>query len=178
MIDFMLIGLPRSATTWAANWLTTDATHCVHDPLYTTHYTDWDTDTTRFPSRGGLHVGVSCTGIWRWPDWVNSHPAKKVILHREYVEVHRSMEAIGLPPVEPEAVDRLRMINGLHVDYKDLFDPDSASRIWEHLTGLPFNAARHRELVKIEMQPEFTGISVGREVTKRLMEELNAIYFS
>lgn len=28
MLDFMIIGLPRSGTTWAANLLTTDAVLC------------------------------------------------------------------------------------------------------------------------------------------------------
>ena len=42
MIDFMVIGLPRTGTTWASNWLTTDSTQCYHDPLYHTHYEDWD----------------------------------------------------------------------------------------------------------------------------------------
>jgi len=26
MINFMIVALPRSGTTWAANWLTTDTT--------------------------------------------------------------------------------------------------------------------------------------------------------
>lgn len=176
MIDFMVIGLPRSATTWAANWLTTDRTFCAHDPLYTTHYSDWDTDIRRFPHGTGQVVGVSCTGIWRWTNWLNSHPARKVILHREYSEVRRSMEAIGLPAVEPGAAELLQLIDGVHIDYKDLFDAATASRIWVHLTGLPFNVARHHQLRAIEMQPKFAGLSVGREVTKKLMDELNAIY--
>ena len=29
----MVIGLPRSRTTWMANWLTTTDTLCLHDPL-------------------------------------------------------------------------------------------------------------------------------------------------
>jgi len=174
MIDFMVIGLPRSGTTWAANWLTTDATHCVHDPLYTTHYKDWD---VLLPHRApGRSVGVSCTGIWRWPEWLNGHPARKVILHRDVNEVRQSLADIGLPPIERTAAQQLGEIQGLHVPYTDLFDPSRAHVIWSYLTDRPFNIARHREISAIEMQPEFSGLSVGHEVTRRLMEEISRAF--
>lgn len=172
MIDFMIIGLPRSGTTWAANWLTTDATHCVHDPLYTTHYQDWDSELpARAPHR---RVGIACTGIWRWGDWLNQHPARKVILHRDEGEIRASMAAIGLPPLDPAAPRLLHQVIGLHVPYTDLFNPKHASRIWTYLTHRSFNEARHRELVQIEMQPQFAGLSVGQDVTRKLMDELYA----
>lgn len=172
MIDFMVIGLPRSGTTWAANWLTTDATHCFHDPLYTTHYNDWDDE---LPSRAtGRSVGISCTGIWRWVAWLNDHPAKKVILHRDYEDVCASMREIGMPPVEIDAPRILHCVRGLHVPFTDLFDSGHAAVLWAHLTDAPFNAARHRELVQIEMQPKFSGLSVGPEVTRKLMDEIYA----
>lgn len=171
MIDFMIIGLPRSATTWAANWLTTDTTHCYHDPLYTTHYEDWD----------GLAIpdvwtGVSCTGIWRWPDWVNGHPSRKLILHRELGEVNHSLLEIGLPPLSVDCQDILDRVIGLHVPFSDVFDPEKARDLWEYLSPTPFNPARHRELVKVEMQPQFSSLSVGEEVTRRLREELAAVW--
>lgn len=173
----MVIGLPRSGTTWAANWLTTDQSHCVHDPLYTTHYTDWETDGERFPRhRAGLRVGVSCTGIWRWPAWLNAHPARKVVLRRDLRAVRDSMRAIGLPEIEDGAQAAIDQVSGLHVPYTDLFNAAGAARIWAHLLpGLRFNADRHAELVQIEMQPHFAGLSVGPEVTRRLMDELSRI---
>lgn len=170
----MVIGLPRSGTTWAANWLSTDNLICIHDPLYTTHYSDWDTDTVRFPNNKGYTVGVSCTGIWRWPEWVNSHPAKKVILHRDYKEICKSMDEIGLPILERSAVKAIDEILGLHVPFTDLFDAKKAKEIWHYLTNEPFNEFRHKELVQIEMQPKFSGLSVGKEVTRKLMDELYA----
>lgn len=170
MLDFMIIGLPRSGTTWAANWLTTDASHCYHDPLYTKHYSDWDTGLV-LPGR---QVGVSCTGIWRWADWLNQHPAHKVLLHRDLGEIAKSMLDIGLPELDLEEGERLlRSIDGLHVEFTDLFDPAAAETIWTYLTGLPFNVERHAELTHIEMQPKFSGLSVGPEVTRRLMDELS-----
>lgn len=166
MISFMVIGAPRSGTTWAANWLTTDSVHCIHDPLYHTHYEDWD------KLECGVPLGVSCTGIWRWPDWVNSHPSKKVILHRDIGEVDESLVSIGLPAIG--SAD-LGSIQGLHVNYLDLFEERAALEIWEYLIGPGFNRLRHQELRLIEMQPHFLGLSVGPDVTRRLRKELSCI---
>ena len=173
MLDFMIIGLPRSGTTWAANLFCTDRTLCFHDPLYTTHYQDWDTE---LPKRAPViaEVGVSCTGIWRWPDWLNEHPARKVILHRDLGDIADSMREIGLPEMDLEAAEeQLSSIIGLHVPHSDLFDEAKAGDIWRHLVRRAnFNPPRHNLLVDIEMQPKFSGLTVGKHVTRRLMIEL------
>ena len=173
MLDFMIIGLPRSGTTWAANLFCTDRTLCFHDPLYTTHYQDWD---TKLPEQAPViaEVGISCTGIWRWSDWVNAHPARKVILHRDLGEIADSMREIGLPEMDLEAAEKqLSSIIGMHVPHSDLFDAAKARDIWRHLVKRSnFNQPRHRLLVDIEMQPKFSGLSVGPEVTRRLQEEI------
>lgn len=174
VLDFIVVALPRSGTTWAANWLTTDQVHCVHDPLYTVHYSDWD---EQLPARApGRPVGVSCTGAWRWADWLNAHPTRKLILHRDVGEVIESMKAIGLPPVSPGDAAALDRVIGLHLPFEDLFDPIGARAAWEYLVpSVPFNEARHRELVDIEMQPKFSGLTIDPKVTRRLMSELERI---
>lgn len=172
MLDFMIIGLPRSGTTWVANFFCTERSLCFHDPLYTTHYEDWDTE-LRAKSPEGAEVGISCTGIWRWADWVNDHPAKKLILHRDLGEIEKSMADIGLPGLEPGSEEKLNSIIGLHVPWTDLFDEAQMFLIWHHLIGNShFPSCRHQELVNIEMQPKFSGLSVGSEVTRRLQEEI------
>lgn len=172
-IDFMIIGLPRSGTTWASNWFTTDTIHCVHDPLYTTHYESWDEE---FADKiEAWKVGVSCTGIWRWTDWLNKHPAKKLILHRDIHEIQESMAAIGMPELDSDSEKYIDSIQGFHTDYKSLFDPKKAEIIWESLVDTKFNPIRHAALVDIEMQPKFSGLSIGPEVTRRLMDELQSI---
>lgn len=165
MIDFMVIGLPRSGTTWAANLLTTDKTICLHDPLYQYHYEDLDSI-----EKGGKRVGVSCTGLYRFGNWVNLHPARKVVLHRSLVEVNKSLEEIGLLPLTGDDVAALGRIHGYHVDFSALFDW-RCERLCDRL-GVPFDADRHAELVQIEMQPKFSGLKVGAEVTRRLVEEM------
>ena len=169
MIDFMVIGLPRSGTTWASVLFTTDTTLCFHDPLYTVHYEDWD-DVLSKPYK---RVGVSCTGIWRWVDWVNTHPAKKILLHRDIKEIEQSLNEIGLHvPDLYEGEKLLESIDGLHVPFTDLFDSARCNRLWNHVLDKPFDRDRFELLVNIEMQPNFSGLSVGKDVTKRLVDEL------
>jgi len=170
MIDFMIIGLPRSGTTWAANFFTTEFAHCYHDPLYHTHYSEWDN--LKKPNKV---TGISCTGIWQFPEWVNEHPAKKVILHRDLAEVNASLDAIGMPPCDDTGPLKLGSITGLHVQHFHLFDPCTVAVIHSYLLGVPVDLDRHAELVQIEMQPNFHGLTVGKDVTKRLMAEVMAI---
>lgn len=177
MVDFMIVALPRSGTTWAANFFTEGKSICFHDPLYRTHYEDWDRE---LPKRApaGATVGVSCTGIWRWADWLNDHPAKKLILRRDFGEIQQSMREIGLPPLEQSAEAAIEHVLGMHVQFSELFDPVSCGALWRHLLGdRPFPLHRHRELIDIEMQPKFSGLSVGPEVTRRLVEELSRAAF-
>lgn len=168
MIDFMVISLPRSGSTWAANWLMTDKVHCIHDPLYRMHYTELDDVKV-----SAKKLGIACTGLWRWPEWVNNHPAKKIILRRNFSDIQKSMREIGLPALNPEDEAAIEKIAGVHANYKDLFDPYTAKAIWEFLTETPFNAERHRELIDIEMQPNFIGLQINPKATQRLIAEIH-----
>jgi hypothetical protein len=176
-LDFMVIGLPRSGTTWAANWLTIPPfTYCVHDPLYLHHYEKWDTELC---PPGGLR-GVACTGIWRWLDWVNEHPARKLILHRPWRECADSLEHIGMHDhrVDAKSEELLERINGMHVPYQAMFYRPWAERIWRTLVegvsprGTPFNAERHAELVKMRIEPQISALTVNRQDFSRLYREL------
>ncbi len=160
MIDFMVIGLPRSGTAWAANWLTTDTTLCLHDPLAKYHHTELD----------GLvsdkRIGVACTGLWMVPEWVNAHPAKKVILHRPIEAINQSLDGVGLPPVGYIDLGRL---DGLHVDYEAMWlDPEP---IWEHLTGKPMDWERHSLLSSLNVQVDFERSTVDQAVVQRYLGE-------
>jgi len=167
----MVIGLPRSGTTWAANWLTTGATFCAHDPLWETHYEDLD---AVIPARAGDRMaGISCTGLWRWTDWLNRHPARKLVLQRDIAAVRASLRAIGLPVPDRNAPAALDRIDGMHVPFDHLFDAGRAEALWSFLThGLPFDGDRHRELMQMNIQPQFSRIQVKQSVARRLATEL------
>ena len=166
MIEFMLLAAPRSGTTWAANWLTTDTTLCFHDPLFTYHYTDLDQIKSR------KHLGISCTGLSYFPKWVNCHPARKIVLHRDIDEVNESLKKIGLPPVVIEYMNKLASIEATHLPWTDLFERPKF--IYETLLELPFDEERHTLLREIEMQPDFERISIGNH-TKRILNEIQQV---
>ena len=164
MIEFMIIAGPRSGTTWAANWLTTNSTICLHDPLYQHHYKDLDAYAS------DKIVGVSCTGLMNFPDWLNAHPAKKVVLHRPQTEISASLRRCGLPDVD---CSLLNQIKGTHCHWLDLFD--NPATIYEALLDQPFDAERHDLLRAIHMQPKFEAITVNRAATRALINELRVM---
>ena len=170
MIEFMILSAPRSGSTWASVWLTTDTTLCVHDPLWTRHYSELDAIEEK-----GKAIGLSCTGLALFPDWVNAHPARKIVLHRDHKEINESLALIGFSPREEIWDGMLDRINGIHRPWKDLFNTEAAKDIYEHLLQIPFDEARHSHLREVEMQPKFAGLTVGKEVTNRLITELRSI---
>lgn len=167
-IEFMVLGAPRSGTAWAANWLTTDKTLCLHDPLFQRHYTDLDSIHT------SKRLGIACTGSALFPDWVLQHPAPKVILHRDFDQIERSLATVGLPGLPPiwrtGVLDR---IDGLHVQWEELFERPAS--IWSHLLpDIPFDAERHAMLRELEVQIRYEGVDVNPTAVGRLMRELAA----
>lgn len=164
-IQFMVIAAPRSATTWTSNWLTTDTTLCLHDPLWTHHYSELDS----YPTNKML--GIACTGIALFPEWVNAHPARKIILRRDLKEIDVSMERIGLTEVSSTWEGVLDRIDGVHLPWTAVFD--QPQRIYEYLLDKPFDAQRHAALKEIRMQPHFPGLIVDQGIASRLVRELS-----
>lgn len=167
----MVLSAPRSASTWTANWLTTDKTLCLHDPVLQHRVEALDA----LPCDRML--GVSCTGMALLTQFVNAHPAPKVVLHRDLDQVNQSLCRIGLSRVGPIWDKALDKIEALHVPYRDVFDPDCARIIWEHLLpNLPFDVARHANLRAMHVEPNFDKVKVvrdrAREFRHRIEEAL------
>lgn len=165
MIDFMVIALPRSGTTWAANWLTTDTTLCLHD--YLAYKTLSEINDNYKTSK---RLGLSDTGLFGYKEKLNKHPAKKVILHRDINEINASLTDLGIPPM-PSITNLLESIDGLHVHYKDLFNKPEP--IWDYLIGTTFDGERHSLLKQMQVQPEFAALApVDKEAVKRYFKEI------
>lgn len=159
----MVIGPPRSGTTWASVWLSTHATHCLHDPLFEYRHTELDR------IRSGKALGISCTGVAMFPDWLANHPARKVILHRDIVEVNVSLGRIGLPLMPLHWDDRLWDIPGHHYPWTALFDDPRG--IYEHLTGLEFDAERHSVLRMARIEPDLSRIRINAAHIQQVMAD-------
>jgi hypothetical protein len=166
MIDFMIIAAPRSGTAWAANWLTDDHSFCHHDPLFERHYEDLDS-----MDADGRVLGVACTGIANFLEFLKGHPAKKVILHRRQDQVNDACVANGFPPVPMQFFKNLDAIEGLHVPWTWLFaKPENIHRF---LFGdRRFDARRHQLLVGLNVQRDLEQIKPNQAATRRLIEEM------
>lgn len=136
-IDFAIFGLPHSGTTWAANWLTTDRSLCLHDPVDHPILRDGSTRA----GQGRDYVGIACTGSWL-NDWL-PRGTRFLILDRPQHEVIDSVASIGLN-LPTAMLDRFRKMPGRRVAWQSLFDQKAAAEIWQYLVpGIPFDAERH-----------------------------------
>lgn len=162
----MVIAAPRSGTTWAANWLTTEHSLCLHDPLANYHYSQLDSITS------DRMIGISCTAIANYRRYLGTHKAKKLILHRKHEEVQESLEKQGLPPLYHNWEDALNDIDGLHLHWKDLFFEVTAVHAYKYLTGLDMDIPRYRELIKLNVQPNFGSLSFNIEAAKKYVNDV------
>lgn len=146
MIKFMVIGLPRSGTTWAANWLTTEKTLCLHDPLNEYHYKELDS-----LDAGTRELGVSCTGLYLFPEFLNRHPARKVILHRPVGEIKASFKRNDMT-VRLFKPENLNKIEGMHVQWTDMFI--RPEKIYSFLMRRNLDVLRHDQLKTFNIQAD------------------------
>jgi hypothetical protein len=164
MIEFMVLAMPRTATTWCANWLTTDSTICLHDPLLNHRHDEIDNIFSR------KALGISCTAMAFYTDYVNKHKARKLILHRDQKEIDASLISIGLTAMPEKSHGVLDKIDGLHVHWKEIFH--NPKHIYEYLLQKEFDAERHAQLIEMEIQPNFEGLTVGMETAKKFIGDL------
>lgn len=167
-VEFMVIAAPRSGTTWAANWLTTDTTICLHDPLI--KMTKEDLLTLESEKR----IGVSCTGLALFPQWLNAHPARKIILRRDLREIDDSLQRIGMTPIREQWEGVLDRINGIHMDWREMFT--RPHYMYEYLLDKPFDPERWAVLREVNVQPHFDGLIVNKAATARLMADLRGMH--
>lgn len=163
----MVIAAPRSGTAWAANWLTNGTNHCIHDPLFDHHY--GDLDAIELPGRD---IGIACTGLALWPEWINNHPAPKVVLHRDHTEVNEACRRLGFPPCPPALFRGLmRIAPAFHVDWRSLFIPEHAREIHEHLLIEPFDSVRHQMLCRLNVTRDLKQLRQNPDVLAKLRAE-------
>ena len=167
-LDFIIVSLPRSGTTWCAEWTTTEHSICWHDA---TGYMLPSELETRQSSK--KYRGISCTGAWMWKDWFESHPANKLILERDYNEINASLIELGMNPLGDTEFSAFEALKGPRIHFTELFT--NPEPIWKHLLpGLPFDAERHAELVKMNIQPIDRVQVPDADYIRRAMADLQA----
>lgn len=169
MINFMVLGGPRSGTTWAANWLTTDTSVCLHDPLF--EYTC--AQLQRMTFAGGRRFGISCTASMLYPDWINMQKCPKVVLVRDVGEINASLRSLGLVELIPARHEaRLAAVkDAMFIPYEYLFMPSRAAIIAKHL-GVKFDIVRHDVLMQMRIEPYFRHLNVGKQAVVDLITRI------
>jgi hypothetical protein len=144
-LDFIVLGLPRSGTTWLANWLTTDRTLCLHDPFSRALPEDW-----RFDHR---KRGISCTGAYMLPKWLGQHHCPRVVIERERSACDASLRVMGLPDITDDMVAALDAVDAPRFAFADLWNEGKAKGLWKYLVpGVAFDALRYRQLRGLNVQ--------------------------
>ncbi len=163
MLSFRVFGLPRSGTTWAANWLTTNESICWHDPC------EWAGPCeVEAWARDRLNAGISCTGLWLRDDWRTDVPT--LFLLRDPEEVQRSLQRVGIPPLPAEVFERFdaAVAGGQCVTLQQLLDPDVAERVQDYLLPtIQFNRERHAQLARMNVQPSAAELARVRAAITR-----------
>lgn len=162
----MVLGLPRSGTTWAANWLTSDGAICYHDPLAKI---DLDQLAQHNPGR---EWGISCTGAWLFPEFMKRNKCRSIVLERDIESVNHSLNEIGLPDVPVWFLPLFAAAPGKRMPFSALFDEEGAREIWQHLRpGVRFDRDRWLQLREISVQPNFDVWTFDRDIAARLMQQ-------
>lgn len=144
-VDFIVLGLPRSGTTWLANWLTTDRSLCLHDPFSTALPEHWDAGLKR--------LGISCTGSYLLPKWLAAQDCPIAVITRDHAACDASLAAMGLPPTTDPSL--LAIAPGRRWRFEDIWNEDTARELWAFLLpGIAFDAARYRLLREMRVEPK------------------------
>jgi hypothetical protein len=153
-VAFRVYGLPRSGTTWASNWLTTDHSLCWHDPCESAYPGDIE----RWAARQPRLPGISCTGSWHYRDWAPEVPT--ICLDRPYAEILASLERLGLPGFSEGVYSLFQALPFPRYTLADMLNPVIAKEIWTRLLpSVPFDQERHWELAKMNVQPSSNEIA-------------------
>lgn len=143
MIDFMVLGLPRSGTAWISNLLTTDTTVCIHEAFEFNSLSEID--------EMGVQ-GICETSAFMHIDEINAHHARKLIIERPFVEIQESCKALGFPELPPLVIDLMDQIKGYRISFKDLFNYDIMAEAYYYLLRKELNQERHRMLCQMNIQ--------------------------
>ena len=153
MLDFMIVALPRSGTAWAANFMTTERSLCWHEPLADHDLADLD----KMKMTGLFGIADTQLSLFD-PSELNAHPARKLIIHRDFGEIARSLNALSLAPFDDalkhlkSCDERMYEVEGWHMPYPALFEADSFKPAFQWLTNMQFDRARHAVLKSLNVQ--------------------------
>lgn len=116
-MTYFVASLPRSRTTWFAAYFNALGSNCLHEALCGCEEKE-DFDRRMAAADGNADCGLVIS------DFQDRFPgAPTVIIHRDPVEVQRSMARLGYP-IDISTLQwlsgRLKRLSGLHVKFHDI----------------------------------------------------------
>lgn len=156
MRPFFIAGLPRSGTTWLANFFTTAGVFCHHEALLGCG--SMDEYAQKMSLRDYYQVGDSDSGLaWyltqvrdRFPDgiWVG--------IDRDVTDVALSHVRLGVSAPSAEMREDHRKCLSccdFVVQFRDLFLTETLRYLWQNVTGLRFDPRRAEMLLRMRVEP-------------------------
>ena len=146
MIDFMVLGLPRSGTAWMANFLTTNDSVCLHES-----FMDYDLDQLNKLDLG-CKLGISETAGIFHIDAINAIDCKKLIIERPLDEINNSLVNLRFPTMRIEHVEMLSKLEGHRVKFTELFTEKTMKFVCKEIAQIEFNIHRFHQLCKMHVE--------------------------
>jgi hypothetical protein len=133
-MKFLVYAMPRSGSTWLANFLTADGLVCHHDPL----------GRMSFEEANRLDAAVD-TGAYLFRDRMQAE--RSYALVRRVADCNRSLLRLGLAPgAEYQGMEMPTFF------YERLFDIGYLAELWAQIRGPGFDEERARMLIDFNVQ--------------------------
>lgn len=153
---FFLTSLPRSGSTFLANFFTYAGVHCWHEAILGCQ--DEDDFVRKMTDRESAQMGDSDSGLVFCVDMLRRRfpSSPLVVIERNPFHVMASLSACGatLPPTTLDEYMRVRLTADMRVAFEDLFLTETLRNMWHTLTGLRFDQRRAEMLLNFQIQPE------------------------
>jgi hypothetical protein len=166
-LDFIVLALPRSGTSWVANWLTTERSLCLHDPFALGLPSSWPKDERA--------RGISCTAAYLMRGWVDKFDCPVAVIERDPAACDESLRELGLPD-SAFCQAALREVHAQRFAFEGLWDEGGARELWEYLLPqIPFDALRWRLLKDMQVQPYWPRFQPDHETAVHVTRAVMAI---
>lgn len=113
MIEFAIIGAPRSGTAWFAAVITALGGTCRHEPTRFSTVEEMSEEDESF--------GIADTGLFLYPEIVNSLNCPVIVIERDHNDIQKSLNTLGMG-LPPGCLDQLQRIEGRRIKFHDLFN--------------------------------------------------------
>lgn len=153
---FFIAGLPRSGTTFLANFFTTAGVFCHHEALLGCE--NMEKYAERMRLRDYYQVGDSDSGLAWYEDRVRERFPNSlwVGIDRDATDVALSHMRLGMSVPTELMMDSHRKCLSrcdIMVKFQDLFLTETLRYLWQNVTGLRFDSRRAEMLAQMRVQP-------------------------